>query len=493
MPRLTAAALPSLPETVAKPGYTPADHGTGIVHLGLGAFFRAHQAVYTDDALALAGGDWRILGASLRSTAPVEELAPQDGLYTLLERGEGTPKARIIAAISSALSGSTEMPALRAALADPATRIVTLTVTEKGYGIDRETGGADLAHPAVEADLATPSEPIGVLGLLTQALAARRAAGQAPFTVLSCDNLPDNGKMLRAGVIDFARRQDPDLADWIDAEVAFPCCMVDRITPARTEATLADASSLTGCEDAAAIETEPFTQWVIEDNFPAGRPAWDAAGALFVPEVAPYEHMKLRMLNGAHSMLAYSGFLAGHRYVRDTMADDDLRTLIERHLTAAAATLAPLPGIDFAAYAAELAERFTNPSIAHETYQIAMDGTQKLPQRILSPALDALQAGQSVRPFAFATAAWMRYCLGRTDAGDSYALRDPLETEIASRLATAETATEIFSALAALRGLFPEHLLAAPEWRGETIGALSTMLETGLPAAIRAEAAAPLP
>ncbi|MDV7141393.1 mannitol dehydrogenase family protein [Tropicimonas sp. TH_r6] len=491
MPRLNASV--SLPDTVAAPGFTPSEHGTGIVHLGLGAFFRAHQAVYTDDALARSGGNWRILGVSLRSTAPADELAPQDGLYTLIERGAGEPKARIIGAISRAVSGATDIEEVRSALAAPATRVVTLTVTEKGYGIDRAKGGADESHPAVIADLTTPEAPQGVLGLLVQALKLRRAAGVAPFTVLCCDNLPENGTMLRSGVVDFANRLDADLADWIASEVAFPSCMVDRITPARTETTLADAARLTGHDDAAAIETEPFTQWVIEDRFPSGRPDWEVGGALFVEDVAPYEQMKLRMLNGAHSMLAYSGFLAGHRYVRDTVADTDLRRLIERHFSSAAMTLDPLPGIDFDAYAQELLERFANPSIAHETYQIAMDGTQKLPQRILQPALAALQSGQNVRPFAFATAAWMRYSLGRTDDGERYALRDPMEVEISERLANAQTGDSIFSALAALRGVFPETLMAAPEWRGEVIGALTSMLEVGVASAIAAEAASELP
>ncbi|RYH09229.1 mannitol dehydrogenase family protein [Tropicimonas sp. IMCC6043] len=486
-PRLNASS--KLPDTVAMPAYTPAKHGEGILHLGLGAFHRAHQAVYTDDALALAGGDWRILGVSLRSAAPAEELAPQDGLYTLIIRGEGEPRVRVIGSISRALCGKTDIDEIRRALADPSIRIVSLTVTEKGYGIDRAAGGADPDHPAVAADLASPDAPTGVLGLIVQALKARRAAGTPPFTVLSCDNLPENGVMLRGGVVDFARRLDPELADWIESAVAFPSCMVDRITPARTDATIADAERLTGHSDAAVIETEPFTQWVVEENFPAGRPAWDKAGALFVKDVAPYEKMKLRMLNGAHSMLAYSGFLAGQRYVRDAMADPDLRTLIERHLSAAAATLDPLPGIDFGEYAQDLSARFANPSIAHETYQIAMDGTQKLPQRVLGPALAALQAGQPVRPFAFATAAWMRYCLGRKDDGETYALRDPLEAEIAARIGTADTAEAIFTSLAALRGVFPEALMAAPEWRGEVVGALAGMLESGVPAAIHTEAA----
>ncbi|SDK81634.1 mannitol dehydrogenase family protein [Aliiruegeria lutimaris] len=486
MDRLNASR--TLSDKVKAPGYTPAEHGTGIVHLGLGAFLRAHLAAYTDAALAASGGDWRIVGVSLRSTAPVEELEPQDGLYTLIERGPAGTNARVIGALSGALSGANQRAEILEAMADPATRIVSLTVTEKGYGIDRATGGADPSFPAVAEDLANPIAPGGVLGLIVRALELRRAAGIAPFTVLCCDNLPENGAFLQAGVVDFAKRRDPDLADWIAQSVAFPSTMVDRITPARTDRTLADATALTGFADAAAIETEPFTQWVIEDRFPSGRPDWDVAGAIFVEDVAPYEHMKLRMLNGTHSMLAYAGFLSGHRYVRDTMADPAMRRLIKRHLAAAAATLTPLPGIDFSTYAEELCARFTNLEIAHETYQIAMDGTQKLPQRILRPALDAHAEGQSLRPFAFATAAWMRYCLGRKDDGTTYALRDPMEGEISSRLEGLTDDVGIVEALCELPGLFPDALLAIPGWKAAVTEILAGFLQNGDVAAIRSEA-----
>ncbi|NDR59587.1 mannitol dehydrogenase family protein [Aliiruegeria sabulilitoris] len=486
MDRLNASR--TLSDTVKAPGYVPSEHGTGIVHIGLGAFVRAHLAAYTDAALAASGGDWRIVGVSLRSTAPVEELEPQDGLYTLIERGAAGTEARVIGALSGALSGATQRAEILAAMTAPATRIVSLTVTEKGYGVDRATGGADPSFPAVAEDLESPTAPGGVLGLIVRALELRRTGGVAPFTVLCCDNLPENGAFLRAGVLDFARRLDPDLADWIAQSVAFPSTMVDRITPARTDRTLADAAALTGFTDAAAIETEPFTQWVIEDRFPTGRPDWDVAGAIFVEDVAPYEHMKLRMLNGTHSMLAYAGFLSGHRYVRDTMADPAMRRLIERHLAAAAATLAPLPGIDFTAYADELCARFINPEIAHETYQIAMDGTQKLPQRILRPAMDAASAGQSLRPFAFATAAWMRYTLGRKDDGTDYALRDPLEEEIQTRLDGLTDAAEIVSALCGLPGLFPEKLLENPDWNASVTEILAGFLQNGAAPAIEAEA-----
>ena len=371
------ATLDGLPAQVLRPGYTPGDHGIGIVHLGLGAFHKAHEAAYTDTALAQGGGDWRIAGVSLRSPEPAAQLGPQNGLFTLIERSAEGSAARVIGSIAKAWCLGPDRDAVLAALTDPRTRIVSTTVTEKGYGIDRATGGVDPSHPAIAADLATPDAPIGVAGLLVWALEARRADGVPPFTVLCCDNLPENGKMLRGLLVGFARRATPDMADFIAEEVAFPSTMVDRITPAVTEATQEAAREMTGREDHAAIETEAFSQWVIEDEFPAGRPAWEAAGAMFVSDVRPYEEMKLRMLNGAHSMLAYAGFLSGCRHVSEVMADPALTALVRRHLEAAAATLPALPGVDFKAYAEALVARFSNPHLKHETYQIAMDGTEE--------------------------------------------------------------------------------------------------------------------
>lgn len=406
----------------ALPGYDPAAHGRGIVHLGLGAFHRAHQAAMTDAALASGGGDWRITGVSLRTTEVAELMNPQNGLYTLIERGAKGTSARVIAAIDRVIAA--DSAATLAALADPAVRIVTLTVTEKGYGIDRATGGPDLQHSAVRHDLANLNAPRGTLGLLVAALSRRRAAGVPPFTVVSCDNLTENGRLLHRGVVGFARQIDPDVADWITAEVAFPSSMVDRITPAATTETLAEAARQTGCTDLAAVETEPFLQWVIEDHFPQGRPQWEAGGAIFVTDVTTYERMKLTMLNGSHSMLAYAGLLSGYRFVRDVMADPALSRLVARHLSAAAALMPTLSGIDLTAYAEALLDRFRNRAIAHETSQIAMDGTEKLPQRIFQPALLAIQRGIDPAPFAFATAAWMRYALGRTEGGVSSDIRN---------------------------------------------------------------------
>ncbi len=459
-----------------RPGYDPARHGIGIVHLGLGAFHKAHQAALTDLALAASGGDWRILGVSLRSMRVVDEIAPQNGLYTLIERETAT-RAHVVGSIAGALCSAGDPGPVLAAMALPSCRIVSLTVTEKAYGLNRATGTCDPAHPAVAADLANPNHPQGVLGLLTAALRLRRDAGTAPFTVLCCDNLPDNGALLRDAVVDFAGRLSPDLAGWIAQNVAFPSAMVDRITPAATPQTLADAADLTGCTDLAAVETEPFCQWVIEDHFPLGRPDWEAAGVIFVTDVAPYEAMKLRMLNGTHSMLAYAGFHSGHQYVRDAMADPALAALVRRHFSAARSTLAPMAGFDAGRYADDLATRFENPSIAHQTFQIAMDGSEKMPQRIFS----AVSKAQDLRPFAFATAAWLRHVSGSTHDCPAYELRDPRATLLLAA-AKDQTAAGIYDGVSRIVSI-PEVL------RAQTISILHEMLIRPMSEVLTEEAA----
>ncbi len=473
-----------------RPAYDPAAHGTGILHLGLGAFHRAHQAAYTDAALARAGGDWRIASVSLRSTDTADALGAQDGLYTLIERGAEGDRARVIASVAEPIAAARNPEATPARLADPAIRIVTLTVTEKAYGIDREAMDVDPDHAQVAADLAAPRRPEGVLGVLAEGLRRRREAGHAAPTILCCDNLPKNGALLRAGLLGFARRVDPDLAEWIAETVAFPSSMVDRITPSPTEETRSRAAELLGLDDRAAVECEPFEQWVIEDRFPAGRPAWEAGGAIFVADVAPFERMKLRMLNGPHSLIAYAGVLAGHEFVRDVMADGDLARLVDRHMQAAARRVGEIAEIDLDAYRADLLQRFSNPAIAHRTYQIAADGTQKLPQRVLAPALDALDAGDDPAAFAFAVAAWMRYATGRSEAGKSYALNDPREAEIRAVTEGREgDAKALCAALMDLPGLFPRALSEHEGFRTAVETRLSVMVEAGMPAAIEREAA----
>jgi len=483
------SSLPDGPDGAIRPGYRPGDHAPGIVHLGPGAFHRAHLAVYTDDALAASGGDWRIIGVSLRSTDMADTLNAQNGLYTLIERDGSGSRARLIGSLSHVIAAARDRDGAIAAMAAASTKIISLTVTEKAYGIDRSAGRVDPDHPAIAADLASPRAPSGAIGMIVEALRRRREAGTGPLTILCCDNLPANGQLLALGVQDFAARVDPALRDWIDEHAAFPSTMVDRITPATTNETLADAMRLTGCEDLAAIEAEPFRQWIIEDRFAGGRPDWQAGGAVFVANVEPYERMKLRMLNGSHSMLAYAGFLSGCVHVRDVMRRPELALLVARHMHAASLTLEPLEGIALPDYADALQERFRNPAIAHETYQIAMDGTEKLPQRIFAPALDALRAGGNIAPFAFATAAWMRYCLGRDESGAPYSLRDPREAEIEARVGSAgQDPTQIADALHNLPGFAPAELAADPLWRQAVGERLHTILERGMSDAIEAEA-----
>ncbi len=372
----------------------------------------------------------------------------------------------------------------------------TLTVTEAGYGINRESRSPDTRNAVVAADLAQPQNPSGVLGLLVCAIARRRASGAVPFTVLCCDNLPENGALLRDATVAFARQAyDSDLAQWVTAHIAFPSCMVDRITPASTDETLSEAARYTGCIDEAAVETEPFSQWIIEDNFPSGRPRWEAGGALFVKNVTAYERMKLTMLNGSHSMLAYTGYLAGKPYVRDVMQDTDLSLLVKRHVSAAADLLTPLQGVDFDDYADALAQRFSNPSIAHETFQIATDGSQKLPQRIWQPAIEALNAKRNIRPFVFATAMWIRFCLQRNDDGSRYQLSDPRSQEITTALesaavtgGTSAMVETMIDAFHTLPDLIPDALATNALWQEQLNDVLSLVVDKGCLAAIRYEA-----
>lgn len=461
--RLTDAT--PLPPAVTPPGLDRAALRPGIVHLGFGAFHRAHQAVATQAALRQDFGPWGIVAVNLRSGQPIRDLAAQDGLYSVTTRGADGDSTEVIGATVGWLCAAEDAGAVLDRMADPATRIVTLTVTEKAYGLDTATGGLDIAHPSIAADLADPARPHGAVGLLVEALARRRAAGIAPFTVLSCDNLPSNGRVLSRLVRDFAARRDPALADWIAANVAFPSSMVDRIVPAATDATRARAAAALGAEDALAVETEPFLQWVIEDHFPQGRPEWEAAGAIFVADVAPYEKMKLRMLNGAHTLAAHLGILNGLDHVRDVMAAPALAAQIGAHMQAAAATLDPVPGIDLAAYRADLLARFANPAIAHRCVQIAMDTSQKLPQRILSPALDARAAGSDAAAFARATGAWIAALAHRGTADD------PRAAELLAAVAAmpGDGPSAPFFAIA---GLFPDALVHDSAWRARVDAAI---------------------
>lgn len=482
MTRLSAAALTTLPTDVAQPGYDRSAVRTGVVHLGIGAFHRAHQAAIFDGALATGDLRWGVLGVSLRSTSVRDQLAPQDGLYSLVVRDASGDRVRIIGAVTGVLVAPEDPAAVVAAMAAADTHLVTLTITEKGYklaGGALDTADADVAH-----DLADLAHPRTAPGFLVAALAARRAAGLPPFTTLSCDNLPHNGRLLRDAVLAMARAHDTKLSDWIAAEASFPQTMVDRIVPATTSADIADLAEQLGLEDRAMVKAEPFLQWVIEDRFCGQRPEFAALGVQLTTSVASWEEAKLRLLNGAHSGIAYLGGLAGLEFVDQVVALPEGRAFVEALWDESETTLSPPPGLDIAAYRTELMARFANPALLHRTQQIAMDGSQKLPQRLLTPIASRLKAGQSVATLALAVAAWMRWQAGADDQGRPHAIDDPLAALLRDRLIGVSTTESRVAALLSIEAIFPAELAGQAELRRllagnlallETIGAAATL------------------
>ena len=483
--RLGATSLASLPATVAVPAYDRRAIGTGIVHLGPGAFHRGHQAVYTDTALAQGDRAWGILGASLRSGSTRKALAPQDGLYTVAVRdGDGTA-LRVIGSVQDVLVASPDPAALIARMAEPGVRIVSLTVTEKGYCHDPAGGALREDHPDILHDLASPDRPRSAPGTIVAALARRRRAGHAPFTVLSCDNLPANGRTLKRVLTRFAELVDPDLGRYVHGEVACPSTMVDRIVPATTDADRALVARGLGLSDAWPVMTEPFSQWVIEDDFPLGRPDWAAAGAELVADVGPYETMKLRLLNGAHSAMAYLGQLAGLETVADVMARQGLARFVAALMEDVTPTLAVPPGADVAAYKRALLARFRNPALRHRTAQIAMDGSQKLPQRLLAPIRDLLAMGAPIDRPALGVAAWMRCVAGTDEHGRLVDVRDPLAEELRRRIATAGLeAQPMVATLLELEAVFGADLPRDPRFRAALTSALARLLTRGAAAVV---------
>ncbi len=446
--RLSRATLAQLPAGVRRPAYDAAALSTGIVHLGLGNFHRAHQAVYTDDVLQ-HDLRWGICGVSLKSRGVVEALGVQDGRYTVVAKhGDANgsrAQARIIGSVREALCGADEMAQVIARMAAPATRIVSLTITEKGYCHDPASGKLNFAHPDIAHDVAHADAPRSALGATLRALQARKALVPrvlGRLTILSCDNLPHNGRMLEGLMHELADAVDPALSRWMRDHASFPSTMVDRIVPATTAQDIADTEALIGAHDAAPVMTEPFAQWVIEDRFAAARPAWEDAfpnaggGAQLVSDVAPFELMKLRLLNAAHSAMAYLGYLAGHEFIHQASADPLFEAMVERLWREVTPTLPPLP-IDLQQYQRGLMQRFRNTALPHRTWQIAMDGSQKLPQRILSTVRDCLtlahapDRGAGIDTLALAVAGWMRYVSGTDEHGCAIDMRDPLHSQLA--------------------------------------------------------------
>jgi fructuronate reductase len=478
--RLGAAALVGLPASVARPAYDRDAVATGIVHLGIGAFHRAHQAVCTDDVLAAGDRRWGILGASLRSPDTRDALVPQDGLYTLSVRDSDGEALRVIGAVRDVLVAPENPAALLEAMCRPSVAIVSLTVTEKGYCHDPATGRLDESHPDIVHDLAHPAAPRSAVGILARAIARRRAEGLAPFTPLCCDNLPANGRTLHRILSRFATLVSPDLGAYVEGEIACPETMVDRIVPATTDEDRGRIAAALGVEDAWPIVTEPFLQWVIEDRFLSGRPAWEAAGATLVSEVAPYETMKLRLLNGSHSSLAYLGYLSGCETVATAMAGPGIAAFVEALMADSTPTLTLPPGADVAGYKRSLIDRFRNTALKHRTWQIAMDGSQKLPQRLLGTVRDRLARGLPVDRHALGVAAWMRYVAGTDEAGKPIDVRDPLAADLAAiARAAGPVADRLAPALLGVRAVFGDDLPGQPQFRAAVTRALDTLYRQG--------------
>lgn len=453
-PRLNTSTLGALP--VQGPGYDRSKLRAGIVHLGIGGFHRAHQAVYTDALIASGDPRWGITGASLRSTGAHDALAPQDGLYTVRRCGPDGEHLRVIGSVAGVLAlplaGHRERLTDRLASAD--VQVVTLTITEKGYCLDAD-GDLDWAHPDIEHDLQHPDAPRSAPGVLAQGLARRAAAKTGPVTVLSCDNLSRNGALCGNAVRSLIAAQNADLQNWAAEQVSFPSSMVDRIVPQTQPETIDAFAARAGYRDAALIDCEPFKQWVIEDRFAGERPAWDRVGAQFARDVGPFERAKLRFLNASHSALAYLGLLAGYRYIHEALGDPTLarflRGLMAHDITPAVRCPAAM---DVPGYKASILERFGNAAVPYRTSQVGSDGSQKLPQRLYPTVAYHLQKGTPIARPCLVIAAWLACLREPALACPPEGISDPGAAQVAELAGAHCSNQELVSAIAQQTDLF---------------------------------------
>lgn len=481
MKRLSLRTLATLPRAVATPGFDTTRRQPGIIHLGVGAFHRAHQAVYTDDILSNNGGNWRITGVSLRQRTAARQLNPQDGLYTLAVKSSAGTDYRVIGSITGVIYAPHEHLRTIAEMASPSVHVVTLTVTEKGYCHDPATGRLNTADPAITADISGPDEPQSMLGFLTAALDRRRRSGIPPFTVLSCDNLRSNGSLLKSLAVEHAALRDGELAEWIDQHVLFPSTMIDRIVPATSNEDRSRAALELGVDDHGLVVAEPFSQWVIEDRFSGPRPAWEYEGVQLVSDVRPFELAKLRMLNGAHSTIAYMGCLAGYEFVHEAMRDAHLRRLIDYLLKKEIApTLRPPWNLNVDKYRTQLLARFSNPALKHRTRQIAMDGSQKLPPRLLGTVRDRLARNAPIRGLCLSVAAWVRYINARDEDGLPTHVEDPMADRLAILAADLSSCPgEALKRILGVAEIFGDDLASHPAFFSGVLRAVTSLLEHG--------------
>ena len=486
---LNLQALPRL-DPDHRPAVDPLGLTCGIVHLGIGAFHRAHQAVYTDAAAESTGSsEWGICGVSQRSATVLNTLAPQDFLYSVLQREGESSSLRVVASVRDVVFAGADPDAVVARLGAPETRVISMTVTEKGYHADL-TDGRLILDEEVRADLAG-RPPRSAVGQLVRGLERRRADDAGPVTIVSCDNVPANGRTVDGIVRDFCRHlpQGGDgLEEWIAENVAFPSTMVDRIVPATSDETVREVERRLGVRDEAALLTETFTQWVIEDRFAGGRPAWDRAGATFTDDVTPYELMKLRLVNASNSALAYLGLLSQLPHISDAVDVPELAAfadaLMRREM---APTIAAPAGVDLETYRGQIITRFANPWLLHRTRQVAMDGTQKIPQRLLRPIAEHRAAGREPVLAALTVAAWMEYVRRAADGTYPWSLEDPLADELTrAAVAAGSSSDRLVAGLLEIRRVFPDGL-AQDEWFRATLTDLvSDLAQNGPVAAVAA-------
>ncbi|QGZ37094.1 mannitol dehydrogenase family protein [Stappia indica] len=447
-PVTTSLSLSTLSQITGAdvPAYARTDLSAGIVHLGVGNFHRAHQIVYLDRLFNRGlDRDFAVIGAGVKpyDAAMRERLKRQDWLSTVVELDPGGLTARVTGAMID--FAEVEPDAIVAVLERPEIRIVSLTITEGGYYVDATTGGFDAGHADMAADAAHPDAPASSFGLLLKALRRRRAAGIAPFTVMSCDNLPENGHVARNTMLGLARMSDPDFADWVAENVAFPSSMVDCITPATSEREKTLLRERFGIEDAAPVACEPFRQWVMEDTFPAGRPRLEEVGVQFVKDVAPYELMKLRILNGGHAAIAYPSALLGYHFVHDAMADPLIAGFLRKLAHAEVIpTVPPIAGVDFAAYFELIASRFSNPEVGDTIPRLCLDGSNRQPKFILPTVQARLEANADLAGLALEVALWCRYCAGTAEDGSAIGIVDERAAELTRRALAARQTPQAF-------------------------------------------------
>jgi mannitol 2-dehydrogenase len=484
--KLNTANLSKLDPQIQVPRYDRQKVGQAIMHVGVGGFHRAHQALYCDDLLN-QGEDskWGFCGVGLlKHDARIRDvMSSQDCLYTLVERSLGGDSARVIGSIVNFAFAPDDPEKVLEQMASPETLILSLTITEGGYYIDQSTGELDAKHPDLQHDLAHPHEPSCSFGYLLEALDRRRLRGLAPFTLMSCDNIQSNGEVAKKMLTAFAELRDPKLRNWLDEKCVFPNSMVDRITPATTDEHRQLVRDKFGIEDGWPVMTESFKQWVIEDHFIQGRPKWEQVGAQMTSDVLPYEKMKLRLLNASHQALCYIGMLLGYQLVHETMEDADIRTLVQKMMDEEVTPiLSPVPGVDLTEYKKTLIERFANPAIRDQLSRIGTYGSSGIPKFALPSVADQLKRGGAIKFLSFTVASWFRYLNGLNESGKEMPMLDPMAATLRDR---AKAAGKNAGKLLGMREVFSEELANDPAFSKEVSSIFDSFYSKGARATLR--------